>query len=527
MSGNENSRFTDTDNQRALAAYIEKFRRSSKAAEEFLSFLRRSDAGVWRVEADRIPSRWWLNVTLANNQKNIFDLHREIQVLFTEYEHVEPRTLSVIQARVRRDMRVEPDLAIIVSRDPTVTQTTRRRAGEMALIAVDLEEVRDGASPPLHTLIARAVSTVDHYNVTTPVQDPSGFYGRDAEIDSIASDIQRAVSVGVFGLRKAGKTSLLNAIKGTRDTARGDITVTLDFSAIVSPGQFRFAILEGFWAAINDATGAQRFRPRLLTLNREGLRKTHDQDPSDNWIQDLKTMLEFTDSPALLVIDEIDQAFPPRSSLDLDDAAGIFRALVQLRSLIQEQHKLVLLCAGVDPALFERPLIDGKDNLLYKLIRLVWLAPMPKEEMAHMIRSLGRRMGVRIRGHEEISMLFAEYGGHPLLTRKACSLAASERTAETLPFHITKTTLGSAFTSTKYEGPRRQAADVLASFTEWFPDEAALMRLYYAENEEERLVAQELLDEDPDSLLHAIEYGLFFRDRKPRISAALAHLKSQ
>jgi hypothetical protein len=466
-----------------------------------------------------------MNITLPLHQQGIFGLNREIQVLYTEYEHVEPRSLSVIQGRVRKDMRVEPDVAILVSRDKSARDTARRRAGEMAIIAIDLDEVRAGDSPLLHTLIAQSVATVDHFDVATPVRDPSGFYGRQAEIDSIANDLKRAVSVGIFGLRKAGKTSLLNALTTLRSDDDRNATVRVDVSEIVTAEQFRSTVLEGLWSAVRNIPGNGDIQPRLRALTRQGTRRVELGDSATSWIQDLRALLEHVDMPALLIVDEIDQAFPPRSNLDPSEAKALFGSLVQLRSLLQEQDHLTLLCAGVDPALFERPLIDGHDNLLYKLVRLVWLAPMSRDEMAGMVRSLGKRMGVRIRGHQEIDALFANYGGHPLLTRKACSVAVRARTPETLPFHITSEALEEALNSREYGGPHDQAADVLTSFTEWFPDEAALLRLYFSPDAEERALALSLLTDDPNAMTHSIAYGLCFTDHTARIAAAIESLE--
>lgn len=525
MTGFQSGRGGATQNQLVLDAYKERFRRSSAGASEFLEFLRRSDVGVWRFEQDATPSRWWLNVTLPQHQQMVFGLNREIQVLYTEYEHVEPRALSVIQSRVRKDMRVEPDVAILVSRDKSAKDTARRRAGEMAIISVDLVEISGGKSPLLHTLIAQSVTTVDHFDVSTPVRDPSGFYGRRAEIDLIANDLKRAVSVGIFGLRKAGKTSLLNALAALRRDDENNATVRVDVSEIITGEQFRSTVLEGLWEAVLAIPGNQDLNPRLRTLTRRGTRRADVDDSATLWIQDLRTLLEYLKKPAVLIVDEIDQAFPPRSNLDPIEAKALFSALVQLRSLVQEQDQLALLCAGVDPALFEKPLFEGSDNLLYKLVRLVWLAPMSRDEMAEMVRSLGKRMGVRVRGHAEIDVLFATYGGHPLLTRKACSLAARARTPETLPFHLTSEAIESALKSREYGSPSDQAADVLSSFTEWFPDEAALLRLYFSVDVEDREIARSLLDDDPRALIHSISYGLCFPDHTARISASIESLK--
>ncbi|MCU6481411.1 ATP-binding protein, partial [Arthrobacter sp. A2-55] len=437
MKESPSGRAGTTHNQQILETYKERFRRSSEGADDFLQFLRRSGVGVWKFQQDSVPSQWWINVTLPEHQEKIFGLEREIQVLYTEYEQVHPRALSAIQGRVRRDMRVEPDLAILVSRDGTAQDTARRRAGEMAIIAVNMDEIRTGDSPLLHTLIARSVATVDHFDVATPVRDPSGFYGRHAEIETIANDLKRAISVGIFGLRKAGKTSLLNALETLRDDDKRNATVRVDVSEIITAEQFRSTVLEGLWAGVHKLPGNETVHPRLRTLTREGKRRIDIADSAASWIQDIRVLLEHVERPVVLIVDEIDQAFPPRSNLDTDEARALFRSLVQLRSVIQEQERLALLCAGVDPALFERPLLEGKDNLLYKLVRLVWLAPMNRDEIAEMVRSLGKRMGVRVRGHQEIDALFTRYGGHPLLTRKACSLAVRTRTPEDLPFHIT------------------------------------------------------------------------------------------
>lgn len=524
MSDSHSGRAGATHNQQLLEVFQERFKRHSAGADQFLQFLRRSDVGVWRFEQDATPSRWWLNVTLPAHQQAVFGLNREIQVLYTEYEHVEPRALSVIQARVRKDMRVEPDLAILVSRDDHARDTARRRAGEMAIITVDLDEIRSGDSPLLHALIAQSVATVDHFDVATPVRDPSGFYGRQAEIESIASDLKRAASVGIFGLRKAGKTSLLNALAALRRDDERNATVRVDVSEIITAEQFRSTVLEGLWKAVKEIPGNEGLNPRLRSLTRQGTRRDDVADSATSWIQDLRVLLEHVERPAVLIVDEVDQAFPPRSNLDPDEAHSLFSSLVQLRSLLQEQDRLALLCAGVDPALFERPLFEGKDNLLYKLVRLVWLAPMSRDEMAEMVRSLGKRMGVRVRGHHEIDALFANYGGHPLLTRKACSIAVRGRTSETLPFHITSEALDGALKSREYGGPRDQASDVLASFTEWFPGEAAMLRLYFSPVADERELARSLLIDDPNAMMHSIAYGLSFPDHRARIAAAIESL---
>lgn len=514
-----------TERQRILAGHIDRFCSSSAGATAFREFLRRNEAGIWRVEQATGRRSWWLNITIPKNQQETFALTREIQVLYTEHENLEPRILSSIQAKAREDMRVEPDVAVLVSRDPRARTIATRRAGEMAIVTINLDDVMSETPPSLYSYIAGSIATVDHYDVVTPVREPSGFFGRITELESITNDLKLGKSVGLFGLRKAGKTSLLNSLARLREDDPENVTIFVDISGILTAEQFRSAVLERLWEAVLKAAPSQEFRPRVRALTRQGFRRLDTPDSSMFWIQDIRAILNLVERPVVLIVDEIDQAFPPRSNLDPIEARSLFSALVQLRSLLQEQDQLALLCAGVDPALFERPLIEGKDNLLYKLVRLVWLAPMSRDEMAEMVRTLGRRMGVRVRGHDVIDTLFREYGGHPLLTRKACSVAVKARTADSLPFHIDGDILADALASVEYGGPRDQAADIIESFTEWFAEEAAVLRMLFSDDPEESELGRSLLEDEPGALLHSVAYGLCFPDHTARIGAAIAHLR--
>ncbi|KPC92753.1 hypothetical protein ADL27_23355, partial [Streptomyces sp. NRRL F-6602] len=163
---------------------------------------------------------------------------------------------------------------------------------------------------------------------------------------------------------------------------------------------------------------------------------------STYWLNDLDALLDGLPGRLELFVDEIDQAWPGRSNLEEDEARALMRCLIQLRGVVQRREAggkegIGLVCAGVDPAIFERPLLDGKDNLLYKFVRLSFLSPMKKEEMQEMVRSLGKRMGLRYRDHETIDFLYHEFGGHPLLTRKACSAATRKRPTDEIPWHVT------------------------------------------------------------------------------------------
>ncbi|WGT47985.1 AAA family ATPase [Tessaracoccus lacteus] len=499
-----------TARQHDLERYKERFRSATNSGTELLAYLERSGCGVWRCEQDEVdPRRWWLNITLQANVAEMFDAHLEIQLVYAEYKEVEPRLLELVQRRISTNARVDHGLFMVASLDADVERLLRRRRGEFAAIDLHLGELGVDA-PDVRHRMSEVLTAVDHYDMTTPVHNAAGFFGRKDEFQQIISAIERGQSVGVFGLRKTGKTSLLNFVAGRR-RGSGRAVVWVDISGLSGADDFRVRLLESTWEAVKSLGEDDRELPRLRTLNRNGELKVGLDLMRLHWLKDLEALSSHAGGRLEVFIDEIDQLHPERSHLGVE-ANEMLVALTQLRGMIQgarQDSGLVLVCAGVDPALFERPLLSsGSDNLLYKLVRLMFLAPLSRDEMAEMVRDLGRRMGVRVRDHQVIDFLFDEYGGHALLTRKACSLAVQRRSKDEIPWHMS---LESVEAGARQEGegsPLRQAGEILDSFGEWFPEEANLLRDLWSADPEERELGAMLFDEDPARLSHAGPYGL-------------------
>jgi hypothetical protein len=466
--------------------------------------------------------RWWLNVTLPPSAAELFDIHLEVLVLYTEHESLEPRTLAQVQSRLRNDVRLERGVAIVISRDGKASQLASRRRGELSVVAVNLDELETDLRD-VRSRMASVMSTIDHYDLTNPVRDSSGFFGRDKELDVLRESLDRGQSVGIFGLRKAGKTSLMNSIQESRSEA-GSLIAKVDVSEVTTADEFRLRLLTRTWEAVREHVGPEGRIPRLRLVTSEGKSRLHGPDVALHWTNDLRLMLDVAGKRLELFIDEIDQAYPERSTLARDEATALFQTLTQLRGLVQDGTKVVLLCAGVDPALFEKPLFGDRDNLLYKLVRLLWLSPMSREEMAEMVRALGKRMGVRARDFHVIDRLYEEYGGHPLLTRKACSLAVKGRKPDELPFELSLDRLTVAIDSRGFDSPSAQAHDVLHSFEKWFPDESELLAWLFSSDSTESELARAEVANDPTRLMHAVAYGICDEQFRPRIQAALSSL---
>lgn len=521
-----------TQNQSTLEQFKRKFSESTKHGQELLTLLSKSDVGVWKCEQDQGPEgqrrEWWIYITLPKNLQEMFDLHLEIPVLYTEFPRIEPRILERIQRRIVRDARLETGVAILASIDPEVARLARRRRGEISLIDLNLAELSTDHRD-VRSRISTVLTAVDHFDLTNPIQSPSGFFGRRAEIDQLTHALNRGQSVGIFGLRKAGKTSLMNSIQRLRSDL-GSPVVKLDISEVGTADEFKLRLLERAWTAVQAtesvAGEAPVKMPALRLLNSKGEAKSDISNLGLYWTEDLRKLISQSSRRLELFIDEIDQAYPLRDEPDLD-TTPLFQALVQLRGLVQSATDtdggIVLLCAGVDPSIFEEPLIDRRDNLLYKLVQLLWLAPMNSEEMGEMVKDLGRRMAVRFpKGSRSVlDKLYSQFGGHPLLTRRACSDAVKGRTPDELPYYITDERLASALAKRGVGSVAAQAGDIFRSFSEWFPEEAQVLPLVWSSDPEEREFGAELVEELPEGLAHARAYGLMFDDGSPRIHALL------
>lgn len=511
-----------TRNQVVLDRFRHRFARETKYGEALLKYLVRSECGIWRFEPDKDdPRRWWLNVTLPQYVAEMFDAHAEIQLIYAEYDRIEPRLFELVQQRIRSNARLDSGLMFVASLDPRVRALTRRRRGEFAAIEFLLTDLA-ADSPDIRNRMSSVLTSVDHYDITAPIRAASGFFGRRAERDQIIAAIERRQSVGIFGLRKAGKTSLMNLVSDLRREA-GKPVVWLDISGVTGADDFRGRVLDGMFQAA-QVTEREGSMPRLRTFSRRGVLTTDNALVRQNWLRDVEVLAEFIGATIELFIDEVDQLFPVRSYLGEQEATQLLVALTQLRGMIQGARpgaEIVLICAGVDPAIFETPLLpNGADNLLYKLVRLHYLAPMSRDEMAEMVRDLGRRMGVRVRDHRVIDFLDAEYGGHPLLTRKACSLAAMDRPRNEVPWNMTIDAVEMATNATGSGTPLQQAAEILESFGKWFPGEAAVLHQLWSSDAEEMEFARELIYEDSGQIAHAAPYGLVWEDSlQPRIRA--------
>lgn len=498
-----------TANQQVLDENIANFRKVYKHAVPLLEYLKRDEVQIVRVEKGK-QGRWSVFCVLPASTREMFDIDREVLVLATDYEKVEPRVLADLQRQLRENARVDDQLAVLVTADENAHRLTGQRAGETAILPLNALELPAGVAK-FRVALAEMLTSVDHFNVTTPVSSPSAFFGRDRDIASVRHCMDRGQHVGIFGLRKAGKSSLLNRVAAIQRD-RGWAVARLDLNEFFgAPTRFRSEIVRSL---TTEATRLGWRAPRLQSLE-----FVRGDTVRAFWLRDLETVLDGLEGMSIagvaLVIDEIDTALPGRTLAvsEEEDELGLLRVLAQLRAVVQRRQSgeavaPVVLSAGVDPALFEQPTIKRLANPLYQFATVHFIEPLDRDELQAMVRTLGKRTGMRFRAHELIDELYAEYGGHALLTRQACSHIHRNRPRGVVPYQVTPDDINAAISAKGPGTPAAHALDIPGSFEEWFPEEG-------------EAVAAILEGRTPasHSIEHAIAYGLLLPDGRVRMRA--------
>ena len=231
--------------------------------------------------------------------------------------------------------------------------------------------------------------------------------------------------VGLFGLRKVGKTSLIQRLQGRLDQRRPIALVDTQTTAR-QQGVWPLypAIVAGFVAHL-ERTHPDLALPDLRLYPEAG---TLSPAIAESFLQDLHALHAALGQPearerSLLIVDEVDRLFPSGETPGYEGFAAFFG---QLRAANQQAHLLDFVVVGVNPALNRRERWQDTDNELYRALREVWMPPMSPQDVQEMIDSLGAQMGVRYKP-EALRLLAQAGGGQPFVTRQMCSLAVMGR----------------------------------------------------------------------------------------------------
>lgn len=320
---------------------------------------------------------------------------------------------------VAKRANISNEAMILVVQDSTMlsrflvqlADTPNQRPICVVLQSTDVQTKSDQASALFRKRLDEWLFRRNLYAERSPVTG-SSFFGRNQVLKEIEGQINIGNHVGIFGLRKTGKTSLLYSL---RDRLLQDIVVYVDLQ------QF------GLGVPIPDLC-----RRLIEETNIEIKRKFGELGPLQRTKSLNSTMAEVMklmervrerrkDSRFVLLIDEVERMDPtsPGSLSGLEFFSS-------LRGTAQQTGSLISIICGADPAIN----LSGKwattDNPVFQFYHPIYLPPLQRDECLDMITHLGRGMGVSFQS-EALDIIFSETYGHPAITRGLCSKITQEQ----------------------------------------------------------------------------------------------------
>lgn len=155
--------------------------------------------------------------------ESAFGLTREVMVLYTPYPDLQVRTYEAAFEELRAlKGNVTPDVVFIWSKDRRASLKLDDWSvpGRLAIPFV----FNDADPLGLIALLREHLHARDLFNETTPVSGAT-FFGRKTLLQSLREDVLAQSVAGIFGLRKAGKTSVLYQL---RENLNADNVVSAD-----------------------------------------------------------------------------------------------------------------------------------------------------------------------------------------------------------------------------------------------------------------------------------------------------------
>jgi tetratricopeptide (TPR) repeat protein len=251
------------------------------------------------------------------------------------------------------------------------------------------------------------------------------FFGREQELAGLMRSIDAGTPVGLFGLRKVGKTSLLRKVQ---EQLAGDLVLYVDLQ-VVPAGMNDASYV--YWLIANQLAEELKNKYPLLSasINFElagryptftPLKGVELSPQLDSDLRLLRATIRKNDDVAFRIIimfDEIERILPNAIS---PGCKGYDNLFAYLRGLSQEDDAVVWIITGANPAICDTPQWEGRDNPVFKFYKEMFIPPLSKHECLEMIERLGFGMGVTYTPNA-LDRIYRETGGHPFVTRQLCS----------------------------------------------------------------------------------------------------------
>lgn len=362
-----------------------------------------------------------------------FGLEKETLLIISYFDSVESRTIQAVEKVFESypyRNRVDNLCYFLVSNDKNIEVWMKEyydmSINSKLIFPFHIAELLDNKNNQwfVRERLRKYSFDKDLFGYTLPLQDDSSFFGRQRILGRYIDAVKRCQNRGIFGLRKTGKTSLLFKIKRTIEEQHLGQVFFFDCKHPKVRTQRWFKLLNSI---------SQNIASRL------GIKKLSIEDTPEKSMssfQHIMTIASKRNIKIILIFDEIEYIsyFSKQNKHWKDDYFEFWQTLWSEQSTFAN---LCFIICGVNAYVTEKDSINGIQNPLFGIIQSEYLVGLSLEETVQMIKSLGRRMGLKFE-YDCIQFLYEQYGGHPLLTRMACSWINRYLATENRPLNLSK-----------------------------------------------------------------------------------------
>ncbi len=355
---------------------------------------------------------------LSRRLETSMAVDREILVVFSHYADQQARTIRFARKVIEdEDVRLDPSLAFIVHRDPRGNEKLRNWGRQNGLTVLPVN-IRNGmpSGDELERVLSLELYSHDLFDVTGPVSDDSQFYGRRTEAQELARKLQLGQIHGCLGIRKIGKTSIINRIINNLKDYHDSISVMVDCSKddiwSLDASQLMWSITDTVQRAIRTETKYLSVSPRRWTKS--------ISEGRESLIESIGSCRKVV----IVFMDEVDYITPGSPTAghwqtEYNIFWRNFRAVYQ-EITRSDDRNLSLFISGVSSKWFSVQLIGGIENAAISIVPEEYLSPLPRGATGAMIKRMSRVSGLIL--SEPIRDRIAEVSGDiPFWVRKSCS----------------------------------------------------------------------------------------------------------
>jgi hypothetical protein len=341
---------------------------------------------------------------------------RELLLVASNFRDQQQRTIRLLQREIENSNgRFETTIALVIHQDSDGNSKLKNWGRDFGISILPLfRETLSSRPADLERSLCSELYSHDPFDITGPVSDDSNFFGRRDEALDLARKLQRGQIRSCLGIRKIGKTSIINRIVGELRGTYDCITLMIDCSRddvwSMSAAQLLFALAESTDKAAVSTNGYASISPATTDGD---LRVARDRFE--------KVVLSLS-KPLILVFDEIDYVTPgsPTNQRWRADFNSFWR---NLRSVYQEcareNHQISILVGGVSTYWFTVESIDSIENAALAFVPEEYLSPLAEGATVAMLKRLGKVAGLRF--EDAVAELIARTTGNMPYWARKCS----------------------------------------------------------------------------------------------------------